>query len=386
MPPRTRAIPFHVAHLAGTEHELIRKALSGRFLAGDGPFTNAAASALSPLVGGGHCLITTSCTHALEMAALLLRLGPGDEVLMPTYTFPSMANAVALRGAIPVFIDARSDTFNLDESALESAIGDRTRAVFVMHYGGVACDMDRVGRAASRQGATVVEDNAHGLGGSWRGRPLGSFGAMATQSFHATKNAQCGEGGALVMNDLQYRDRAEIVREKGTNRCALVRGDVDRYRWLDLGSSYLLSDILAALLLAQLEHFEEIQHRRHLIWNEYEVALAGWRAEHGVERQAVPAGSAHAAHLYALLLPTQADRDMFIRHMHERDVSVAFHYLPLHSSPFGRAVGRTTEGGCPVADDIAGRLVRLPLYPDLSEDALARVIDAAVSFRPRRAR
>lgn len=379
--PEAPDIAFNVAYLTGAEPELINQSLAGRLLSGDGPFTERAASLLEPLVGGGSCLLTTSCTHALEMAALLLRLGPGDEILMPTFTFPSMANAVTLRGATPVFLDARSDTLNIDETAIEPAISERTKAIFVMHYGGVACDLDVICEVASRHGIPVVEDNAHGLGGSWRHQPLGSFGALATQSFHATKNVHCGEGGALVLNDPELVDRAEIVREKGTNRSAFARGKVDKYCWMDLGSSYLPSDILAAMLVAQLEEFEEIQRRRHGIWAEYDARLDAWCGEWDFGRQAVPAEAAHSAHLFALLMPNAVARDAFIQHMRACGVAATFHYVPLHSSPFGRSHGRTPDEGCPVAEDVSARLVRLPLYPGLSDADLDRVIEAVLSFR-----
>ncbi|MDP3891504.1 dTDP-4-amino-4,6-dideoxygalactose transaminase, partial [Nocardioides sp.] len=367
----------------GTEGALVAESLASGLLSGDGPFTDRASRLLSDLVGGGECLLTTSCTHALEMAALLLDLGPGDEVIMPSFTFVSTANAVVLRGATPVFVDCRPDTLNLDERLVAAAVTPRTRAVFVVHYGGVACEMDQILELAAEHGLAVVEDNAHGLGGSYRGAPLGSFGTLATQSFHVTKNIQCGEGGALVVNDPTLMERAEIIREKGTNRSQFFRGVVDRYRWVDRGSSYLPSDLLAAVLTAQLEAFWAIQERRHHVWSRYDAELAIWREESGVATQAVPADRAHPAHLHPLLMPTPADQDGLLAHLDARGVLGTFHYVPLDSTPFGREHCRTGPGGCPVTADVSSRLVRLPLYADLSDDDVDRVIEAVTSYRPR---
>ncbi len=373
-------IPFNIAHLTGREQEYLAQSLASRHLTGDGSFTTRATQLLSQNVGGGKCLLTTSCTHALEMAAILLDLAEGDEVIMPSFTFVSTANAFVLRGAVPVFVDIRSDTLNLDERLLEGAITPRTRAIVVVHYGGVACEMDEITAIAERHGLAVVEDNAHGLGGTYRGRPLGSLGAMATQSFHATKNVQCGEGGAIVLNEPAYLERAEIIREKGTNRSRFHRGEVDHYRWVDIGSSYLPSDLLAAFLTAQLESIKDVQVRRAAVWAHYERELAPW-ANGLVSTPTVPDDREHPAHLYYLILPDHGQQERFIRHLGDSGVLGVFHYLPLDSAPAGRRYGRTAPGGCPMTADLSSRLVRLPLFPDLSERDLSVIVDAVTSFQ-----
>lgn len=375
-------IPFSRPAPVAQEATLVAQALASGHTSGDGPFTERAAALLAPLVGGGQCLLTTSCTHALEAAALLADLEPGDEVIMPSFTFVSTANAVALRGAVPVFVDCRPDTFNLDERLVEEAVTDRTRALYVVHYGGVACAMDALEAIAAEHGLMIVEDNAHGLGGTYRGRPLGSFGALATQSFHATKNISCGEGGALVVNDVGLAERAEILREKGTDRRRFLRGQVDKYRWVDVGSSYLLSDVLAAALTASLAEFETIQRRRHEIWDRYARETLAWRDRHGVATQEVPEDREHPAHLFALLLPTPDDQPRFLDHLKGAGVQATFHYVPLDSAPAGRAVARTAPGGCPVTADVAARLVRLPLHPALTDADVERVLAAVTSYRP----
>ncbi|WP_433240083.1 dTDP-4-amino-4,6-dideoxygalactose transaminase [Streptosporangium sp. CA-135522] len=374
-------IPFNRTHISDNELGYLAEAVREGSTCGDGPFTRRASTLLTEMTGSDHALLTTSCTHALEMSAILLDLQPGDEVIMPSFTFMSTANAYALRGAVPVFVDCRPDTLNIDEQLVEAAITDRTRAIVVVHYAGVACTMEPISELCARYALALVEDNAHGLGGSYRGRPLGSFGRIAAQSFHATKNAQCGEGGALLLNDADLIGRAEIIREKGTDRGRFFRGQVDRYRWIDIGSSYLPSDILAAQLTAQLESFDKIQFLRHAVWQEYHERLADWAAENGVSQPMVPDGCAHPAHLYYLLLPDLGNRQAFIGHLSERGVQAAFHYQPLHSAPAGVRYGRVAPGGCPVTEEIADRLVRIPLYPDLNETDMARVIDAVQTYR-----
>jgi dTDP-4-amino-4,6-dideoxygalactose transaminase len=372
--------PFHAPRAFGY---LFRAVTSGH-TSGDGPNTRRATELLTALLGTPSALLTTSCTHALELTGLLLDLQPGDEVVLPSFTFVSTANAYVLRGAVPVFVDCRPDTLNLDERAVAAAITGRTRAIVVVHYGGVACEMDAIIRLAREHGLPVIEDNAHGLGARYRGRPLGSLGALAAQSFHATKNVQCGEGGALVLNDDALRGRAEILREKGTDRSRFFRGQVDKYRWVDVGSSYLPSDVLAAGLTAQLESFAEIQGRRHAVWDAYHDGLAEWAAEAGVRRPVVPAGCEHPAHLYYLLLPDLERRQAMLRHLGEHGVQATFHYQPLHDAPAGRRLGRTAPGGCPVTEDVADRLLRLPLYPGLSDAEVEHVVHAVRAFRPGR--
>jgi dTDP-4-amino-4,6-dideoxygalactose transaminase len=374
-------IPFNRPFLAPREREYLMRAVVSGQTSGDGPFTGRATALLTALVGAPSALLTTSCTHALELTALLLDLQPGDEVIMPSFTFVSTANAYVLRGAVPVFVDCRPDTLNIDERAAAAAITSRTRAIVVVHYGGVACEMDGITRLARQHGIPVIEDNAHGLGARYRGRQLGSLGALAAQSFHATKNVQCGEGGALVLNDDALRERAEIIREKGTDRSRFFRGQVDKYRWMDVGSSYLPSDLLAAGLTAQLESFAEIQRRRHAVWDAYHAGLADWALEWGVGRPVVPAGCEHAAHLYYLLMPDLEQRQGMLRHLAEHGVQGAFHYQPLHDAPAGRRLGRTAPGGCPRTEEVADRLLRLPLYPGLSDAEVEHIMHTVRAFR-----
>jgi dTDP-4-amino-4,6-dideoxygalactose transaminase len=336
---------------------------------------------LEQLLGVPKVLLTTSCTHALDMAALLLEIGPGDEVIVPSFTFVSTVNAFVLRGARPVFADIRPDTLNLDESRLEALITPRTRAIAVVHYAGVGCEMDTILEIANRYRVAVVEDNAHGLFGRYRGRYLGTFGCLATQSFHETKNLTCGEGGALLINDPQYIDRAEIVREKGTNRSRFFRGQVDKYTWVDIGSSYLPSDILAAFLYAQLEERERIQARRRHIWEFYARELRDWAEDHGVRLPVVPPHCEQPYHLFYLLLPSLEARTRLIAHLKARGILAVFHYLPLHLSPMGQRFGGK-PGDCPVTEDVSDRLLRLPFYNDLTDEELAEVVEAIRAFDP----
>jgi dTDP-4-amino-4,6-dideoxygalactose transaminase len=374
-------IPFAKAYMAGDELAYVTQSFSSAAVVGDGPFTARATELITKLTGGTGSLLTTSCTHALEMTALLLDLAAGDEVIMPSFTFVSTANAYALRGAVPVFVDIRPDTLNLDESQLEAAITERTKAVVVVHYGGVAAAMDEILAIAGRHGLTVIEDNAHGLGGSYQGRPLGSLGLMATQSFHGTKNVHCGEGGALVVNDIDLLARAEIIREKGTNRSQFFRGQVDKYRWVDIGSSYLPADPLAAFLTAQLERFEEIQAPRLTIWQRYDDELSAWAASNGVGVPVVPAECVHPAHVYHLVMPSHEHQAGLIAHLRERNITAPFHYVPLHSSPAGERYGRVGPEGCPVTDRVSESLVRLPLFSPLTGEEQTRVIDGVLSYQ-----
>lgn len=371
-------IVFTTPWIAPHEAAYLQESLHSGLTSGDGPFTDRAVELLRPLVGGGACLLTTSCTHALEMTGLLLDLGPGDEVILPSFTFVSTVNAFVLRGATPVFADIDQATFNVDPARIEESITPRTRAIVVVHYAGVACDMTAIGAIAARHGIPVIEDNAHGLGGSLHGQPLGSFGALATQSFHVTKNVSCGEGGALVLNDTSLLERAEIIREKGTNRSQFFRGMVDKYRWVDRGSSYLPSDLLAAALTAQLEAFDEIQRRRQGIWSAYSRGLADWARASDVRTQHIPDGCVHPAHMFALLMPTAADRIRFISELGAQQIGTPFHYVPLHLAPIAQELGRTA--GCPVTEDVAARLVRLPLHAGMTPGEIDRVVTATTAF------
>ena len=372
-------IPFNQSSLQGRELQYIFQAMTIGQIAGDQTFSRKCHAFLEKMLGAPRALVTTSCTHALEMSALLLDLQPGDEVIVPSFTFVSTANAYVLRGARVVFADIRPDTMNLDEARLEERITPRTRAVVPVHYAGVGCEMDAILAIAARRGISVIEDNAHGLFGKYRGRWLGTFGCLATQSFHETKNITCGEGGALLINDTRYVERAEILREKGTNRSRFFRGQVDKYSWVDVGSSYLMSDVLAAFLFAQLEAWKDIQQRRREIWERYDAALAGWAKAQGVRQPHIPAHCEQAYHMYYLVFPEGDQRDRFITHLRSRGIQSVFHYVPLHLSVMGRRLGGH-EGQCPVTERVSDRLVRLPFYNGLGADQQAQVIDAIQAF------
>ena len=368
------SIPFNRPSLAGDELRYMAEAVETGHLSGDGRFTARCHALLEQSLGVRKALLTTSCTHALEMSALLLNVGPGDEVIVPSYTFVSVVNAFVLRGARPIFADVRPDTINLDESRLERLITPRTRAIVVVHYAGVACEMDTILDIAARHGVVVIEDNAHGLFGRYKGRLLGTMGTLATLSFHETKNITCGEGGALLINDPAFVERAEIIREKGTNRSRFFRGQVDKYTWVDVGSSYLPSELLSAFLFAQLEAQEEIQARRHHIWRYYADQLAEWSQTRGVRLPVVPASCEHPAHIFYMLLPSLADRQALIAHLKSHGISSVFHYLPLHLSDMGQQFGGR-KGDCPVTEDVSDRLLRLPFFNALTDSHLARVVE-----------
>jgi dTDP-4-amino-4,6-dideoxygalactose transaminase len=379
--PTPQPVPFNRFCKVGTEFAYIQQAIDAMQISGDGRFTALCHQILEKGVGAKKALLTTSCTHALEMAALLLDIQPGDEVIIPSFTFVSTANAFVLRGARPIFADIRPDTLNLNESQLEELITPRTRAIVPVHYGGIGCEMDVILEVASRRRVAVVEDNAHGLFGSYKGRPLGSFGCMATLSFHETKNFSCGEGGALLINRTEYVERAEVLREKGTNRKRFFRGEVDRYSWVDIGSSYLPSEILAAVLFAQLEAREQIRTQRRDVWKFYAAHLADWAAENGVGLPRIPEDCESSHHLFYLLLPRAADRPRLIEHLKAKGVLSVFHYLPLHLSQMGRKFGGAV-GDCPVAEDVSDRLLRLPFYNSLEPAEQRRVVERIRSFRP----
>lgn len=373
-------IPFNRFCASGTEGSYIQQAFEAIHVSGCGRFTAQCEELLGRIVPGARAVLTTSCTSALEMAALLGDLQPGDEVIVPSFTFVSTAAAFALRGVRPVFADIRADTLNLDETLLDRHIHPRTRYVVPVHYAGVACEMDAIIATASHHGMGIIEDSAHGLFGTYKGRALGSFGRFATQSFHETKNISCGEGGALLLNDPADLARAEIIRDKGTDRGRFLRGGTDKYTWVDLGSSFCPSEILAAVLYAQLEVREAIQRSRHRIWNRYAEALAAWASGNGVRLPFVPAHCEHPAHLFYLLLPSLAARTRFLDELRGQQILSVFHYQPLHTSPMGRRFGGK-PGDCPVAESAADRLVRLPLFNHLTETEQDRIIDAILLLR-----
>jgi dTDP-4-amino-4,6-dideoxygalactose transaminase len=372
-------IPFNKPYMTGTELTYVAEAVRTGHISGDGSYTKRCHSLLEELFGVPKVLLTTSCTHALEMAAIILELKPGDEVIVPSFTFVSTVNAFVLRGATPVFADVRADTLNLDEAQLEHLITPRTRAIVPVHYAGVACEMDAIMAIAEKHGIPVVEDNAHGLFGRYQGRWLGTIGAMATQSFHETKNFTCGEGGALLVNDAEFAERAEIIREKGTNRSRFFRGMVDKYTWVDVGSSYLPSDVLAAYLYAQLEVRDFIQNKRKHIWDTYWSALQDWSRAHDVRLPVIPTGVDQAYHMFYVLMPSLETRTRLINHLKARGILSVFHYLPLHLSDMGRKFGGK-EGDCPVTEDISDRLLRLPFFNDLTSDEQEEVIQALYDF------
>jgi len=374
------SIPFTLPTLEGNEQLYMTEALNKSRLSGDGPFTKRCHSFLEESLGVAKALLTTSCTAALEMSALLLDIKAGDEVIVPSFTFVSSVNAYVLRGAKPVFADIRADTLNIDESRLESLITPRTKAIVVVHYAGVACEMDEIMSIADRHGVAVIEDNAHGLFARYKGRYLGTFGRLATLSFHETKNFTCGEGGALLINDRSLIERAEIIREKGTDRSRFFRGQVDKYTWVDIGSSYLPSDLLAAMLLGQLEARDHIQSSREQIWGYYQANLQDWAREQDVRLPIVPDHAEQAYHMFYLLMPSLADRSRFIEHLKAKQIQAAFHYQPLHLSGMGRRLGGG-PGDCPVTERVADTLVRLPFYNRLGEQDLARIVRAVGEFR-----
>ena len=377
--PMNQKIPFNRPMLTGDEFRYISEALGAGHISGDGRFSKKCHELLEQELGVAKVLLTTSCTHALEMAALLLDIQPGDEVIAPSFTFVSTVNAFVLRGARPVFCDIRADTLNLDERQLEKLITPRTKAIVAVHYAGVGCEMETVLETAKKHGIAVVEDNAHGLFGKYRGKYLGTFGCLATQSFHETKNFTCGEGGALLINDQRFIERAEIIREKGTNRNRFFRGQVDKYTWVDLGSSYLPSDVLAAFLYAQLENRGQIQAKRKRIWERYCQGLAGWAAENGVGLPRVPDDCEQPWHMFYLVMPSLSARQSLFAHLGSRQIVSVFHYLPLHLSEMGLKWGGK-KGTCPVAESVSDRVARLPFYNELTQCDQERVISAVVAF------
>ncbi|HEY0258740.1 MAG TPA: dTDP-4-amino-4,6-dideoxygalactose transaminase [Lacisediminihabitans sp.] len=373
-------IPFSRPFRSRNELNNLSAVLDSGHVHGDGRFTVSSTEKLKDITGAERVFLTSSCTHALEMSSLLLDLREGDEVILPSFTFPSAATAVALMGAVPVFVDIDPRSGNIDTSLIERAITRRTRAISVVHYGGVAVELDEVLSIAKDHDLAIIEDNAHGLGGSWKGRSLGTIGTLGTQSFHDTKNVHSGEGGALLVNDRALTERAEIIREKGTDRSRFLRGQVDKYTWVDVGSSYLMSELNAAVLDSQLEQFGTIQEQRHSVWNRYQTELAEWAEASGVRLMQVGEDRSHTAHVFYLVMPDHDAQMALLGSLRDKGVIATFHYIPLDSSPAGLRLGRTPYS-CDESLDFALRLVRLPLWAGMPEESVARVIDGVKAFR-----
>ena len=372
-------IPFNRADIGSRDLALLSKSISDGHISGNGPFTKQAESEISRVIGSHKTLLTTSCTHALEMSALLLNLKTGDEVIVPAFTFVSTASAFMLYGAKPVFVDVQHDTLNINPESVEAAITERTRAICVVHYGGVACEMKKLSEIAKRHDLVLIEDNAHGLFAKYKHQYLGTFGSLATQSFHETKNITCGEGGALIVNDPKLAERAEILREKGTDRTKFLRGQVDKYTWVDVGSSWVISDLLAAILCGQLERADDIYVKRMRIWNRYNIELTNWAENNNVMTPVVPDGCDHTGHVFFLRLATANSRDQFIRHLRDHGILAVFHYQPLHLSTVGRSLGGR-EGQFPVTEKAGDCLVRLPLFNWLTDAEQSFIINTVTEF------
>jgi dTDP-4-amino-4,6-dideoxygalactose transaminase len=366
-------IPFNTFYLTGNELGYMQEALTNHHLSGNGPFAQKCQQWLESNIGIPKALLTHSGTAALEMAALLMNIQPGDEVIMPSYTFVSTANAFVLRGAIPVFVDIRPDTLNIDEKKIEAAITPKTKAVVVVHYGGVACEMDEILKISRQHSLLVIEDAAQAIGAKYKGKPLGSFGHLAALSFHETKNIISGEGGALLINDERFIEKAVIIHEKGTNRSKFLKGQVDKYTWVDIGSSFLPSDLIAAFLWAQLENFESITSQRKSLWDKYHQSFAQAEAKGYLRRPIIPPNCQFNSHLYYVLLPTAQKRDTFLSALNKKNVNSVFHYIPLHDSPAGKKYSRTS-GSLDTTVEMSRRLARLPLWIGLG-DQQQRVIE-----------
>ena len=372
-------IPFNRPYMTGKELDYIAEAHLNGILAGDGPFTKNCHRWLEAKTGSKKALLTHSCTAALEMAAILANSRHGDEVIMPSFTFVSTANAFVLRGAIPVFVDIRKDTLNIDETKIEAAITEKTRAIIVVHYAGIGCEMNSIMETARKYNLLVIEDAAQGIMASYQGQALGSIGNFGTLSFHETKNIICGEGGALLVNDARYIDRAEIIREKGTNRSQFHRGQVDKYRWCDIGSSFLPGELVSAFLWAQMEEAESITQRRIKIWNIYHQKLAILEESGFITRPTVPNGIQHNAHMYYILVPSIEIRTYLIQWLAQNNINAVFHYVPLHNSPGGLRYGKAFDK-LPITEDVSNRLLRLPLWPTLEPCQVEIVVDVIQTF------
>jgi len=372
-------IPFNRIDIQGNEILYVQKAIRNGHISGDGGYTKKCNNLLETILNIKKSLLTTSCTHALELSSLLLNIQKGDEVIFPSFTFVSTVNAFILHGAKPIFIDIRPDTLNMDENLLESLISDKTKAIVTVHYAGVGCEMDLIMDIANRHRIPVVEDNAHGLFGKYKEKYLGTFGMFSTQSFHETKNISCGEGGALLINDDDYISRAEIIREKGTNRSKFFRGQIDKYTWVDVGSSYLPSDILAAFLYAQLEQRDKIQTKRKNVWKYYYENLTSWANENGVGMPFIPEYCTQAYHMFYIIMPTLNDRNRLINYLKEKNILSVFHYLPLHLSNMGEKYGYE-KGDLPITEKVSDCLIRLPFFNELSKKDIKYIVSSVRKF------
>ena len=373
-------IPFNRPAFSDSELLYVKQAMASGSTSGNGPFTKEAESLLRELHRGSPTLLTTSCTHSLEMAARLIKLSPGDEVIVPAYTFVTSASAFVWNGARPVFADIRPDTLNIDPSRVRELISPNTRAICIVHYAGVGAEPDVFQEIADDHGLVLIEDNAHGFGGYYKDQPLGTFGSLSTLSFHETKNVTCGEGGALVINNPSLIEAAEVLRDKGTNRSKYLRGQVDKYTWVAAGSSWVLSDLLAAVLVGQLENRDRIQERREAIWMRYFLELSDWASRSGISLPHIPVEARHPAHMFYLVLPSLQARTAFIEHMEHLGIMSVFHYQDLATSPAGQRYG-ISRHPCVQSQRAADTVARLPLFPDLSDGDQARVIEAALQFK-----
>jgi dTDP-4-amino-4,6-dideoxygalactose transaminase len=379
-----KAVPFTQPFIAGTELARMREAIEDGGLAGGGRFTKLCEGWLAQRAGAERALLAHSGTGALEAAAMLAGLAAGDEAIMPSFGYPTMASAVVRQSATPVFVDIDPATLNVDPRAVDAAVGPRTRAIVAVHYGGVACAMDELLEISTRAGLLLIEDAAHCLLASYKGRPLGGIGDLGSLSFHQTKNVTCGEGGALLVNDPALVERAEVIWEKGTDRSRFMRGEVDRYTWIDVGSSFGASELTAAFLFAQLEVAERVTARRRAIWQRYHDAFAHAEAQGLLRRPTVPDGHEHNGHLYYVVLPSPSARDAFIGELRQAGIGAAFHYQPLHDSPAGVRFGRTS-GELTHTQQLSQRVVRVPLFADLDEDSVDRVVEASCAAAGRAA-
>lgn len=374
-------IPFSKPAIINNNLNYIKKIFENNHTSGDGPFSKKVEKLLlKKLNVSGKIFLTTSCTHALEIAAILLKLKPNDEVIVPSYTFVSTALAFHMHGAKIVFADIKFETLNIDETKLEKLITKKTRAIVAVHYAGIACEMKEIMRIGKKYNLSIIEDNAHGIFGEYYGKKLGSIGHLATQSFHETKNISCGEGGALIINNKKFYTRAEIIREKGTNRSRFIRGEVDKYTWVDKGSSYLLSDILSAVLLNQLKSSHKIQLRRKNIWDGYHKNLRDWCEKNNIIQPMIPIYCKQSYHMYYLLLPNKKLKEKFINYLLKLNIKASSHYQPLHSSPFIKKKIGFIKDNCPITTDISQRIVRLPIFYNMSNSQCSKVISDIINF------